>query len=355
MRILITGNMGYVGPVVVRHLRSVDPQSFLAGLDQGYFAGCVNRWDLVPERFLSTQYYFDVRQVPDRVFEGIDAVVHLAGISNDPIGDRFEEATLDVNHLATVALARQAKRMGVGSFVFASSCSVYGSADSKPRTETSQVNPLTAYARSKVLAERDLQPIADGGFRVTCLRFSTACGASDRMRLDLVLNDFVAAALTSRQILILSDGTPWRPLINVKDMARAIEWAVQRPGERGGPFLAVNVGRTDWNYQVKDLAESVARVIPGVDVSINKNAQPDKRSYRVDFGLFESLAPQHQPQCDLETTVRELAVALGKAELGPNFRESRFIRLRVLSELSGEGLLNRQLQWIGGPAARQSA
>src|SRR5262249_34403879 len=160
------------------------------------------------------------------ILAGVDAVVHLAAISNDPIGHAYEEVTFDVNSRASVELARLAKDSGVGSFIFASSCSVYGSADDRPRTEQSELGPLTAYAKSKVRTEQGLRDLAGSGFRVTCLRFATACGMSDRLRLDLVLNDFVACALSAKRITVLSDGTPWRPLINVADMARAIEWAV---------------------------------------------------------------------------------------------------------------------------------
>jgi nucleoside-diphosphate-sugar epimerase len=356
MRILITGNLGYIGPVVVKHLRSSEPASFLAGLDTGYFSSCVNGWDLLPERFLSVQYYADIRRVPDHVFDGIEAVVHLAGVSNDPIGDRFQEATFAINHKATVSLALQAKRMGVGSFVFASSCSMYGTAEDEARTERSPLMPLTAYSRSKAYAERDLQSLAEETFRVTCLRFSTACGLSDRLRLDLVLNDFVAAAVTSRKIVILSDGKPWRPLINVKDMARAVEWALRRPTEEGGPFLAVNVGRSDWNYQVKELADAVAATMPGVEVSINKEAQPDKRSYRVNFDLFQRLAPLHQPCCDLESTILELKEGLERVRFGETaFRDSQFIRLRALGRLCDNGLLDRQLRWVDQSASREDA
>ena len=347
MRILITGNMGYVGPVVTRHLRAADSGHVLAGLDTGYYGTCLSAGADLPERHLAVQHYADVRRVPDEALEGVEAIVHLAGISNDPIGTQFEAATFQINHAATVRLAQQARRHGVRSFVFASSCSIYGAAGQGACTETSALNPLTAYAQSKVRAERDLQPLADERFTITCLRFSTACGMSDRLRLDLVLNDFVAAAVASGRIAILSDGTPWRPLINVKDMARAIEWAAQRPAESGGPFLAVNVGRNDWNYQVKDLASAVAAAFPGVEVSINRNAQPDKRSYRVSFDLFERLAPSSGPRCDLAGTIQELKEgmeSMGFAD--PDFRNSQFIRLRALSRLRERGLLDGELNWI---------
>jgi len=346
MKIFITGNMGYLGPVVTNHLRANFPDAQLVGLDTAYFGNCVNAPDVLPESRLNVQFYADIRKVPDFILEGVDAIVHLAGISNDPIGNRFEKVTLEINHQASIRLAHQAVKAGVGTFVFASSCSMYGAAEDDARTEDSPLNPLTAYARSKVFTERDLKPLAREGFKVTCLRFSTACGMSDRLRLDLVLNDFVAAAVASGKILILSDGTPWRPLINVKDMARAIEWGIKRDLKAGGPFLAVNIGSNDWNYQVKDLAEAVAHAIPGTKISINKNAQPDKRSYRVNFDLFQGLALDYQPQCDLPSTIHELKEGLAAINFSDSkFHDSRYIRLKVLNSLREKGLLNEQLQW----------
>jgi nucleoside-diphosphate-sugar epimerase len=346
MRIMITGNMGYIGPVVTKHLRKIYPEVELVGLDTGYFGNCINASDILPECNLDIQYFADIRQVPDYVLQGIDTIVHLAGISNDPIGNQFEEATLEINHKASIRLAHQALKAGVGTFVFASSCSMYGAAEDDARTESSPLNPLTAYARSKVRTERDLEPLAHDGFKVTCLRFSTACGLSDRLRLDLVLNDFVAAAVASRKILILSDGSPWRPLINVKDMARAIEWAIQRDVDRGGSFLAVNIGSNEWNYQVRELAVAVADAIPGTEISINKDAQPDKRSYRVNFDLFARLAPAYQPTTGLVETIQELKAGLEAIDFSDsNFHDSRFIRLKVLSDLRAKDLLNEHLQW----------
>lgn len=346
MKILITGNMGYIGPVVSAHLRSSMPGSFLAGLDIGYFGSLLNGRDVLPECSLSVQHFADIRKVPDYALEDINAVVHLAGISNDPIGNRFEDVTLAINHKASIQLAQQAKRLGAKVFVFASSCSMYGAAQDGVCSESSPLTPLTAYARSKAYAERDLQPLADKSFRITCLRFSTACGMSPRLRLDLVLNDFVAAAVASKQIRIMSDGTPWRPLINVKDMGRAIEWAIGREDGNGGPFLAVNIGRNDWNCQVKDLAAAVAAAMPGVQISINKDAQPDKRSYRVNFDLFQKVAPHHQPRSDLSDTIMELKNALeGMHFHDADFHNSQFIRLVVLDRLREKGLLNDRLEW----------
>ena len=223
---------------------------------------------------------------------------------------------------------------------------MYGLADDTPRKETSPLNPLTAYAKSKVRTEVELEKLADKDFMVTCLRFATACGMSERLRLDLVLNDFVACAVTSGNITILSDGTPWRPLIHIKDMARAFDWAAGRDKSLGD-FLAVNVGSNVWNYQVKRLAEAVAEIIPNVNISINKDAPPDSRSYRVDFALYERLAPKHQPEVGLLDAVRELKEGLQAMDFSdPNFRGSKYMRLEVLKGLREKGLLDGNLEWI---------
>lgn len=346
MKILITGNMGYIGPCVVDHLRGIYPEVKLIGLDMGYFANCLTNEKVLPECKVDVQYFADVRKVSSNILQDVDAVVHLAAISNDPMGNKFEDVTLDINYRSSINLAKMAKAAGAKTFVFASSCSMYGSAEDQPRTEQSRLNPLTAYAKSKVHTEKDLKPLADNDFKVTSLRFSTACGMSERLRLDLVLNDFVAGAVASKKITILSDGTPWRPLINTKDMARAIDWAISRKAANGGSFLAVNVGRDDWNFQVKDLAYAVKKVIPEVEVSINKDAEPDKRSYRVDFSLFKKLAPDHQPKVDLRLTVEELRDGLrGMGFADANFRNSRFMRLKVLTHLRETGLLSEKLEW----------
>jgi len=350
MKILVTGNMGYIGPCVIQRLRASHPRAMLIGLDMGYFAHCLTNAEALPECRVDLQYFLDVRQPPSWLFEDVDAVVHLAAISNDPMGNTFEAVTLDINYRASVELAKQAKKSGVKTFVFASSCSMYGFAVDILRDEKSLLDPLTAYARSKVYTENELQQIADKEFKVTSLRFSTACGMSERLRLDLVLNDFVAGAIASRTITILSDGTPWRPLINIKDMARAIDWAIGRDISDGGEFLAVNVGSNTWNYQVKDLAEAVARVIPGVDISINKDAQPDKRSYRVSFDLFSKLAPTYQPEFDLITTIKELRDGLEAMDFrNANFRNSQFMRLKVLIDLRNNGRLTEKLEWLNKP------
>lgn len=347
MKILITGNMGYIGPLVVDQLRASYPDATLVGLDLGLFATCLTHSAILPECNMDIQHFHDIREFKDEQLDGVDAIVNLAAISNDPMGKTFEDVTLKVNYEAGVQLAKKAKSKGVKRFVFASSCSMYGSADDAPKTEDSPLNPLTAYARSKVFTEKALHELADDTFVVTCLRFSTACGMSPRLRLDLVLNDFVAAAVSSGEITILSDGTPWRPLINVKDMARAIDWAIERdPATAGGNGLSVNVGSNEWNYQVKDLAEAVASVIPGLKVTINKDAMPDKRSYRVSFDLFKKLAPNHQPLCSLADSIEELHDGLQAMAFSDiQFRDSNLIRLKVLNQLRETGLLDDDLRW----------
>jgi nucleoside-diphosphate-sugar epimerase len=348
MRILVTGNMGYVGPAVIRHLRESYSKVELLGYDMGYFASCLTASSFLPECRVDLQHFGDVRTINPAVLNGIDAVVYLAAISNDPMGATFEKVTWDVNCKAAVDLARSARERGVGRFIFASSCSVYGSAEQMDKTEESALNPLTAYAKSKIGAEEALAKLAESTFGVTCLRFSTACGMSERLRLDLVLNDFVASALSARRITILSDGTPWRPLIHVLDMARAIEWALERTRQDGGEFLAINVGSDEWNYQVRDLAEAVARLVPGVQVEINPNAQPDKRSYRVSFEKFRRLAKNHQPQVDLRTAIEDITQGLQRMNFqDSNFRQSHFMRLNVLKQLKQDGHLTEDLSWSG--------
>jgi nucleoside-diphosphate-sugar epimerase len=345
MKILVTGNMGYVGPSVVRQLRLSYPEAVIVGVDKGFFSDCLTHQDFLPELRLNQQLFTDVRRLSSSDLKDVDVIVHLAAISNDPIGNLYEEVTYEINYRATIALATNAKKAGVKKFIFASSCSVYGSAEETDRTENSKLGPLTAYAKSKVYSERDLSELADDSFSVTCLRFATACGMSERLRLDLVLNDFVAGAVTSGEISILSDGTPWRPLINVKDMARAFDWAIGRDTAHGN-FLSVNVGSQRGNYQVKELAETVARLLPGIQLKINKDAQPDKRSYRVCFDLYRQLAPQHQPVHDLNASILELKEGLHAMNFQDrNFRSSHLIRLFHLNCLRDKGYLDKMLEW----------
>ena len=343
--ILITGNMGYVGPNVVKQLRREFPNARLTGFDIGYFAHCLTDSAVLPEQLVDTQHFGDIRNFPEELLPGVDAIVNLAAISNDPMGNAFEQVTMDINCHAAVELAKKARQHGVGAFVFASSCSVYGSTEGGARKENDPLNPLTAYARSKIQTEEELLPVANDNFRVTCLRFPTACGMSARLRLDLVLNDFVASSIASNHIEILSDGSPWRPLIDTKDMARAIDWAISRDAQ-GGNFLAINAGSNDSNYQVSTLAEMVQAQKPGTTLSINTDAAPDKRSYQVNFDLYKQLAPNHQPQCDLQQSITELYAGLNSMQFATkDFRETHNIRLKVLAAHREQGRLDDELRW----------
>ena len=346
MRILITGSMGYVGPILTRHLRQKFPDAELIGFDTAFFAHNLTGAIRLPESRLDRVHFGDIRDFPPELLDGVDVVVHLAAISNDPMGKEFEGVTEAINEKASVALAQMAEQRGVGSFVFASSCSIYGAAEGRPKRESDSLNPLTAYARSKVAMENALRASNAGEMTVTCLRFATACGMSDRLRLDLVLNDFVAGALATGEITVLSDGTPWRPLIDVADMARAIEWAIGRDTDRGGRVLVVNAGSNTGNYQVRDLAQVVAAELPGTRVSINTAAPPDLRPYQVDFSLFAELAPTHLPAVPLAQSVRNLYSGLnGMGFSDKEFRTSSLMRLKTLKDHIAVGRLSADLRW----------
>ncbi len=346
MKVLIVGNMGYVGPPLVRQLRREHPADELHGFDTGLFAHCLSGAERLPELDLNMQTVGDVRSLDPAVLRGVDAVVQLAAVSNDPMGKEFEAPTYEINRDATARLARAAADAGVRSFVFASSCSIYGVADGPARRESDPTAPLTAYARSKVASEEMLASL-DTDMTITALRFATACGFSPRLRLDLVLNDFVAAALAEGRITVLSDGSPWRPLIDVSDMARAIDWAIHRDAGNGGRMLVVNAGATSGNYQVRDLATAVASALPGTEVSINTDAPVDSRSYRVDFGLFQGLAPDHLPLKSLEASIAGLIEGLRDMGFGDaGFRSGNLIRLRTLERHIAAGRLTGDLHWL---------
>tara|TARA_B110000503_G_scaffold23555_1_gene36950 strand:+ start:2710 stop:3759 length:1050 start_codon:yes stop_codon:yes gene_type:complete len=345
-KIIIFGNLGYIGPVLVKHLRSLSKSLEIVGYDNGLFQGCLLNPEHSYERYLSSQIYGDIRFFNNEVLKNADAVICLAAISNDPIGKAYEKQTIDINATSSIELAKAAKKAGVKKFIYASSCSVYGIMDKGIKSEESQLNPLTAYSKSKILCENGLKKLISKEFSVTCLRFSTACGYSPRLRLDLVLNDFVASALINKKIELLSDGSAWRPIIDVKDMSRSIVWAINRDiGNRG--FLALNIGKDSWNFTIKDLAESVKNVIPNVDISYVKDALPDKRSYKVDFSLFKFLAPEHQPIQTIYNTIKEIADGITNSNFKvKDFRKSHLVRLNTLNYLREQKLINGNLEWI---------
>jgi len=346
MRVLVTGNMGYVGSMLNTILLKYYPDIEIIGYDTSFFGHAIQGASVIPEHGMIKQYFGDVRDFDSSLFEGVDSVIHLAAISNDPMGNEFSEVTSEINYLESVRLAEMAAACGVKNFVFASSCSVYGQSDGAPKKETDTLNPLTAYARSKIDTEKAIQKINLQNMVFTSLRFATACGWSNRMRLDLVLNDFVACAISSGEISVLSDGTPWRPLIDVEDMARAIVWAIQRPAHNGGQYVAVNTGSQSGNYQVKEIAQAVVSQLPETVVSINKNAPPDTRSYSVDFGLFNILAPEFVPKINLDKSIDNIHKGLVNISFSDNnFRLSSFMRLIALRSHIEYGRLNDKLKW----------
>lgn len=347
MKVLIIGNLGYIGPVVTKFLREKYSDALISGFDIGFFSHVLSARGFSPDIYLSKQYFGDVRRFPNEILKSYEIIVYLAAISNDHMGNLFEKPTYDINQESAVNIAKAAYQSGVQKFVFASSCSVYGSADDKPRTENSKLNPLTAYAKSKVNTEKELKPLASDEFIITCLRFATACGFSPRLRLDLVLNDFVASAIAKGYIEILSDGSPWRPLIHVRDMARAIDWASLRDEADGGKFLTINAGSNKWNYQIKDLAKAVKDVIGNIDISINQKAMPDNRSYQVDFSKYLKLSEEYYPQTSLKSAVEDLYQNLIENKLtDSNFRNSHFMRLKVLQDHIKNKRMNKNLEWI---------
>lgn len=344
MKILITGNLGYVGSVLAKTLKTALPDSYVIGMDSAYFASCQTDTLGGTDRLLDAQYYRDTRDVSVEDFKDVDVVVHLAALSNDPMGNYYTLQTTEINYGATAKIAMLAKEAGVKKFIFASSCSVYGFSESGICDETSTVNPLTEYARTKVLSERFLRGIATDDFQVICFRFATACGSSPRLRLDLVLNDFVASAITIGKIEILSDGTPWRPLIDVKNMARAIQWAsVTNTKNR---FSLFNAGSNEWNFQVKDIANIVAEEIPGTEVYINSAGQPDKRSYKVNFDAFTKESGINIPKEEIRDTVKNLFSLLKSLNFSDNnFRKSSYMRLNMLKTLEQENVLDTSLRF----------
>jgi nucleoside-diphosphate-sugar epimerase len=334
MRILITGNMGYVGSVLVPHLRKRFPMASLVGCDPGWFAHCLTSPCRVPEADLNEQLYRDYRTIGRHTLNDVDAIVHLAAVSNDATGERFAAPTHSINYECSASLAKVANECGVSNFVFASSCSVYGASGGTPRKEDSAPDPLTAYARSKINTERALDEI-DGMTR-TSLRFATACGPSARLRTDLVLNWMVSDAIIDGKVTVHGDGEQIRPLVDVRDMCTAIEWALLRWQDN---HEVVNVG--DKNYTINDIARIVSETL---DVPIVREERPpDKRSYNVDFDKFKKVAAGFQPAFSLSTTVHDLVEMVEEEALHLGGRKQA--RLAVLAEHVASGRLDEDLRW----------
>ena len=355
MRILITGNLGYLGPCVVKQLRRTWPGARLTGVDTGYFTGSAIE-ELSHDERPDQQFLADVRDLPSGLFNGVDTVVRLAALSSASMAKTFDAVHDDVNFRAGAEIARRAKKAGVKSFVFASSCAVYAPSEDIPGIERAETAPANAYLRAKVATEFSLRTLAGRDFTVTCIRYAAACGLSQHLRLDSVLNHFVACAVARGEIRVLNDGTPWQQLMHVRDMARAVDWAVARPPANGGALLVVNAGSDAWTWRAGELAAAVAETLPGTAVSVNAEVSGDRRSSKADFSLFRRVAPLHQPREKLAGTVLELKAALEQyfAANGTDF--TRLVRLRTLSELVEQGRLREDLTWAESavPAAAQT-
>ncbi len=344
MRILVAGDRGYIGAVLVPFLRAAGHQ--VDGLDLGLYEGC----DLGPTEDIGARPPHDIRDAQAGPLAGYDAVVCLAALSSDPLGQLNPAATFSVNLEGTMRLARAAKEAGIGRFLFASSCSLYGAAGSSAVAEDADLFPVTPYGETKMLAERELSLLADDAFSPTYLRNATAYGASPRHRLDIVVNNLTAVAMTTGEVVMESDGSPWRPLVHVEDICRAFLAALGAPRELVHNE-AFNVGRPQDNVQVRDIAEMVRDAVPGSRVSFADGAGPDLRSYRVDFGKLNETFPDLKLRWSVREGVDELLGSYTRYGFtSGDFISSRFVRLRRIRELLSAGLVDEMLRrQVSGP------
>lgn len=344
MRILVTGHRGYIGAVLVPRLLARGHA--VLGLDSYLFDDCALG---EPEADVPALRE-DLRDVTEDQLAGLDAILHLAGLSNDALGDLEPDCTHAVNHRAAVALAERAKRAGVTRFLFASSCSAYGSCGDASLTEDAPLRPVTPYAWSKVLAERDLAALADGSFSPTFLRNATGYGVSPKLRGDLVVNALTACAVTSGVVAVDNDGRSWRPLVHIEDIARAFVAVLEAPRE-AVHAEAFNVGRDEDNLRVGEIASLVASVVPGARVALPGGAGPDRRSYRVDCGKLRRQVPAFRPEWTVRRGVEELCAAYERHGITEaDFFSPRFQRIRRVKELRASGALDGDLRWARPPA-----
>ncbi|WP_340375002.1 SDR family oxidoreductase [Streptomyces sp. SS7] len=339
MRVLLTGHQGYLGTVMAPVLAAAGHE--VVGLDAGLFADCV----LGPQPEDPRGHRVDLRDVTAEHVAGVDAVIHLAALSNDPLGSLAPELTYDINHHASVRLARLARDAGVGRFLYASTCSVYGAAGGDELVaEDAPLRPVTPYAESKVRVEDDLHELADGDFTPVYMRNATAFGYSPRLRADIVLNNLVGHALLSGEVLVLSDGTPWRPLVHAVDIARAFTAALTAPREAVHD-RAFNIGSEANNVTVAEIAGQVAEAVPGSRVNITGENGADPRSYRVDFARFRAAIPGFDCEWTVKRGALELADAYRTFGLTREAFDRRFTRLAVLRSASEAGTVDDTLRW----------
>jgi nucleoside-diphosphate-sugar epimerase len=339
MRILVTGHKGYIGTVMVPMLLSAGHD--VVGLDSDLFRQSTFMSGIqdVPELRV------DLRDVTPAHLDGFEAVIHLAGLSNDPLGDLNPQLTHDINHAASVRLAQLARDAGVSRFLYSSSCSSYGAAGDNFVDETAELRPITVYAVSKVRVEGDVAQLATDRFTPTFLRNATAYGVSPRLRFDLVLNNLVAWAFTTGRVHVKSDGSPWRPIVHIEDISRAFLAVLSAPRE-AVHNQALNVGQTEENYRICELADIVRDVVPGSRVDYAADGGPDPRCYRVDFGKIHRLLPEFKPQWNARRGAEELYAAYRQAGLAlEDYEGPRFKRIDHLKKLLASGRLDATLRW----------